>query len=366
MDIEAAVFTIDEPLSVGTVTLDDGPMPGEILVRTVATGLCHSDLHVIDGDLAVGRGPLVLGHEGAGIVEQVGDGVTDFAPGDHVVACLSAFCGRCEQCLAGHPNLCTANPANRPRGVPPRHRIGDRKVHAMAGIGAFAEAMILHQNAAVKVPDDVDLTIACLVGCGVLTGVGAVLRTAQVRPGESVAVFGCGGVGLSIIQAAALTGAGPIIAVDRVGARLEQARRAGATATVDGSLVDDVADEIRALTDDRGVDHALEAVGRVDLVRLACRSLAVRGTCTIVGVPPDGTVYEIPADAIRPECRVQTSRMGSNRFREDIPRYLDLHANGLLRLDELVGRTTPLSGLPAAVDDMRAGRGARTVVTFGP
>ena len=364
MDIEAAVFTIDEPLSIETVSIADEPMPDEILVRTVATGLCHSDLHVIDRELNVGKGPLILGHEGAGIVEAVGDDVTDFAPGDPVVACLSAFCGRCRQCLAGHPNLCTANPANRARGLPPRHHVGDRRAHAMAGIGAFAERMLLNGNAAVRIADDVDLVVASLVGCGVLTGVGAALRTAEVRPGQSVAVFGCGGVGLSIIQAAAIAGAGPIIAVDRMPEKLELARRAGATETIDGAEVDDPADAIRDLTGGLGVDHALEAVGSVELVRQACRSLAIRGTCTIVGVPPDGTVYEIPADAIRPECRVQTCRMGSNRFREDIPRYLDFHARGLLRLDELVTGTVPLSGLSDAVDDMRAGRGARTVITF--
>jgi len=364
MDIEAAVFTVDDPLTIQTISIDDDPRPGEVLVRTMATGLCHSDLHVIDRTLFVGRGPLVLGHEGAGVVEKVGDGITDFSPGDHVVACLSVFCGGCHQCLAGHPNVCTNNPANRPRGEPTRHRLGDQNARAMVGIGAFAEYMLLHQNALVKIDEDVDFEIACLVGCGVLTGVGAVMRTAEVDAGDPVAVFGCGGVGLSIIQAAALVGAEPIIAVDRVTERLEQAMTAGATATVNTSDVDDTAEAVRAATGGRGVTHSFEAVGNVDLVRDACRSLGVRGTCTIVGNPPDGTVYEIPADAIRPECRVQTCRMGSNRFREDIPRYLDLHRRGRLRLGELVGRTTTLADLPAAVEDMRQGRGARTVITF--
>ncbi|MGF1595505.1 MAG: Zn-dependent alcohol dehydrogenase [Acidimicrobiales bacterium] len=364
MDISAAVFTAEQPLAITTISIDDEPLGSEVLVRTVATGLCHSDLHVIDRSLYAGKGPLIMGHEGAGIVEAVGPDVRGFAPGDAVVACLSVFCGRCRQCLSGHPNVCTDSPNARARDERPRYLAGDRKAHAFAGIGAFAERMLLHENALVAVGDEVDLELACLVGCGVLTGVGAVLRTAAVEAGQSVAVFGCGGVGLSIVQAAVVAGAGPIIAVDRVPGKLDLARTAGATHVVDGGDGDAVA-TIRELTGGSGVDHAFEAVGNAGLVRQACESLAIRGTCTIVGVPPDGTVYEIPYEAVRPECRIQTCRMGSNRFREDIPRYLDFHRRGLLHLDDLVTRTTTLDQLPGAVEDMTRGDGARTVITFG-
>jgi S-(hydroxymethyl)glutathione dehydrogenase/alcohol dehydrogenase len=284
-------------------------------------------------------------------------------PGDHVVTCLSGFCGQCEQCLGGHPNVCTANATSRPRGATPRMSQSDGRLTAFVGIGSFAEKMLVHEHSLVRIDPELPLDVACLVGCGVLTGVGAALRTAQVAVGDRVAVFGCGGVGLSIVQGAALAGASQIIAVDRVAAKLDLARSLGATDAVDGSAHDAVA-AVRELTGGRGVDHAFEAVGIPALVRQAAESLAVRGTCTIVGVPPDGTVFEIPYAAIRPECTVQTCRMGSNRFRTDIPRYLELYRNGRLRLDELVTTRGRLEDVNDAFAAMVAGDGARTVLLF--
>jgi S-(hydroxymethyl)glutathione dehydrogenase/alcohol dehydrogenase len=335
-----------------------------VLVRTVATGVCHSDLHVVDG---VGRfaldRPMVLGHEGAGIVEAVGAEVTTLKPGDHVVACLSGFCGTCEQCLAGHPNLCTGAIVARPDTGTPRLSQDGKPFRQFLGISSYAEQMLLHENSLVKIDPSLPLDRAALVGCGVLTGVGAALRTSGLQAGQTVAVFGCGGVGLSIVQGARIGGARQIIAVDLFEGKLEMARAVGATHTVNGSQ-DDAVKRVRALAGGLGVDHAFEAVGSATLVRQAIESLAIRGTATIVGVLPPNAMIEFPWMAIRPECRVQTSRMGSNRFRFDIPLYLDFYRQGRLLLDELVSRRGRIGDINEAFRAMKAGEVARTVLTF--
>jgi S-(hydroxymethyl)glutathione dehydrogenase/alcohol dehydrogenase len=363
MQIQAAVFhTANEPVPIEGVDIDK-PLGREVLVRTIATGVCHSDLHMVDGSMPARRAT-VLGHEGAGVVEAVGEDVSEFRAGDHVVACLSGFCGACEQCLAGHPNLCaTGFVGRRPAGAPPRLSQAGAGLAAFRDIGSYAERMLLHENSLVKIDADIPLDRAALVGCGVLTGLGAALRTAALRAGETAAIFGCGGVGLSIIQGARIGGARQIIAVDMFDSKLEMAKQMGATHTVNSSR-EDAVEAVRGLTGGRGVDHAFEAVGNVALVRQAVESLAIRGTATIVGVPPAGAVYEIPFDAIRPECRVQTSRMGSNRFRVDIPRYLELYRQGRLLLDEMITRRGRLDDLNDAFRAMKAGEVARTVLTF--
>lgn len=364
MEMNAAVFRkVHEPLTIEPVEIDR-PWGREVLVRTAATGVCHSDLHVVDG---LGRWPLdrpyVLGHEGAGVVEAVGAEVTTVRPGDHVVACLSGFCGSCEQCLGGHPNLCVAGAVTRPESAPPRLAQNGQPFRQFIGISSYAERMLLHENSIVKIDPDLPLDRAALVGCGVLTGVGAALRSSGLEAGQTVAVFGCGGVGLSIVQGARIGGARQIIGVDIFESKLEMARRLGATHVVD-SAQDDPVKAIRALTGGAGVDHAFEAVGNAQLVRQAIESLAIRGTATIVGVlPPDATI-EFPWMAIRPECRVQTSRMGSNRFRVDIPRYLEFYRQGRLLLDEMVTRRGRLDDINEAFRAMKAGEVARSVLTF--
>jgi len=364
MDIQAAVFRKAlEPVTIETVEIDQ-PIGREVLVRTVATGVCHSDLHMVDGNMRPPPQPVVLGHEGAGIVEAVGPDVTTVQAGDHVVGCLSGFCGSCEQCLSGHPNLCVGGLVARRASERPRLTQNGGALGTFAGVGSYAERMLLHENSIVKVDQDLSLDVVALIGCGVLTGVGAALRTARVEAGQTVAVFGCGGVGLSILQGARLGGARQIIAVDMFDSKLEMAKRMGATHTVNSANSDAVA-EVRGLTGGAGVDHSFEAVGNVALVRQAVESLAIRGTCTIVGVPPAGAVYEIPFNAIRPECRVQTSRMGSNRFRIDIPRYLELYRQGRLLLDEMVSRRGRLDDINDAFRAMKAGEVARTVLLFG-
>jgi S-(hydroxymethyl)glutathione dehydrogenase / alcohol dehydrogenase len=365
MEIKAAIFRkVHEPLAIEGVEIDK-PGPREVLVRTVATGVCHSDLHVVDGlgRFALDR-PMVLGHEGAGIVETIGPEVTTLRPGDHVVACLSGFCGTCAQCLSGHPNLCTGAIVTRPDAAPPRISQKGAPFRQFLGISSYAERMLLHENSVVRIDPELPLDRACLIGCGVLTGVGAALRSAGLEAGQSVAVFGCGGVGLSIVQGARIGGARQIIAVDMFPQKEEMAKRAGATHFVNAAE-DDPVKAVRALTGGLGVDHAFEAVGLAKLCRQAIESLAIRGTATIVGVlPPDATI-EFPWMAIRPECKVQTSRMGSNRFRIDIPHYLDFYKQGRLDLDAMVTKTGRLSDINEAFRAMKAGEVARTVLTFG-
>ena len=364
MEMKAAVFRkVHEPLTIETVEVDK-PRGREVLVRTIATGVCHSDLHVVDG---LGRFPLdrpyVLGHEGAGIVEAVGGDVTSVRPGDHVVACLSGFCGNCAQCLSGHPNLCTGGIVARGEDTAPRLSQKGQPFRQFLGISSYAERMLLHENSLVRIDPELPLDRAALVGCGVLTGVGAALRSAGLEPGQTVAVFGCGGVGLSIIQGARIGGARQIIGVDVFPSKLELAKRVGATHTINSSE-DDPVKAVRALTRGAGVDHAFEAVGLAKLVRQAIESLAIRGTATIVGVMPPDAMIEFPWMAIRPECKVQTSRMGSNRFRTDIPLYLDFYRQGRLQLDEMVSRRGRIEDINEAFRAMKAGEVARTVLTF--
>jgi S-(hydroxymethyl)glutathione dehydrogenase/alcohol dehydrogenase len=364
MEMQAAVFRkVHEPLTIESVDVDK-PWGREVLVRTAATGVCHSDLHVVDGigRFALDR-PIVLGHEGSGVVEAVGPDVTTVRPGDHVVACLSGFCGTCPQCLDGHPNLCTGGIVTRPDAGPPRLSQQGNPFRQFIGISSYAERMLLHENSIVKINPELPLDRAALVGCGVLTGVGAALRTSGLQAGQTVAVFGCGGVGLSIVQGARIGGARQIIGVDMFDGKLEMAKRVGATHVVN-SAQDDPVKAVRALTRGAGVDHAFEAVGNAKLVRQAIESLAIRGTATIVGVMPPDAMIEFPWMAIRPECKVQTSRMGSNRFRMDIPLYLEFYRQGRLLLDEMVTRRGRLEDINEAFRAMKAGEVARSVLTF--
>src|ERR1700675_4822932 len=364
MQMQAAVFRkVLEPLTIEAIDIDK-PLDREVLVRTVATGVCHSDLHVVDG---IGRFPLdrpiVLGHEGAGIVEAVGADVTTVRPGDHVVACLSGFCGLCPQCLSGHPNLCTGGIVARPDSAASRLSQKGQPVRQFIAISSYAEKMLLHENSVVRIDPEIPLDRAALVGCGVLTGVGAAVRSSGLEAGQTVAVFGCGGVGLSIVQGARIGGARRIIAVDMFAAKEEMAKRAGSTDFINSSE-DDPVKAVRALTGGAGVDHSFEAVGNAKLCRQAIESLAIRGTCTIVGVLPPDAMIEFPWMAIRPECKVQTSRMGSNRFRMDIPLYLEFYRQGKLLLDEMVTRRGPLDDINEAFRAMKAGEVARWVLTF--
>ncbi len=338
------------------------PQGREVLVRLEAVGVCHSDLHIIAGDLQHPL-PAVLGHEAAGVVEQVGPEVRTVKRGDHIVVCLTFHCGHCEQCHGGNSHRCATPEAMRAPGDPPRLFRGDESFAAFMNMGAFAEQILVHESGCVPIRRDMPFDRACLIGCGVTTGFGAVVRSAAVRPGETVAVIGCGGVGLSAVNAAAVAGAGRIIAVDRVASKLELARTFGATDGIDGSQ-GNVVELVMELTGGRGVDHAIEAIGLKQTIEDGFSMLAKGGLETIVGAARFDLKIELPALAFLREKRVQGSMMGGVRPSIDIPRYVDLYMDGQLKLDQMVSRRRPLSDINEAFEDMRKGEVARSVIMF--
>jgi S-(hydroxymethyl)glutathione dehydrogenase/alcohol dehydrogenase len=336
------------------------PIGREVLVRTVASGVCHSDLHFIEG-LYPFAAPAILGHEAAGIVEAVGPHVTEFGPGDHVIACLSVFCGHCEYCLTGRAHLCQSRPV-RAATEPPKLSWKGEPVNQFANLSSYAEQMLVHESGLVKVRDDMPLDRAALIGCGVTTGVGAVLNTARVEPGTTVAVYGAGGVGLAAIQGAVIAGARMIIAVDVVAHKLETAKTLGATHAVDASTADPVK-AIRELTGP-GVDYAFEAIGLKKAAEQAFECLRPGGTATIVGMIPVGQKIELDGPSFLREKKVQGCSMGSNRFKVDMPRYVELYRQGRLKLDEMITRRGRLEDVNEAFRAMKAGEVARTVLMF--
>jgi S-(hydroxymethyl)glutathione dehydrogenase/alcohol dehydrogenase len=347
-------------LTIEDVTVDR-PGPREVLVRTAAAGVCHSDLHFADGSYRA-KLPCVLGHESAGVVEAVGPDVTHVRPGDHVITCLSVFCGNCEYCLSGRPALCNGKRGlSRGKTEAARLSAGDETMWQFLDMSSFAEQMLVHENGLVKIPEAMPLEQAALVGCGVTTGLGAVFRTARVEAGSTVAVIGCGGIGLNCIQGARLAGAGRIIAVDRVPAKLDLARRFGATDTVDAS--EDAVAQVKDLTSG-GVEYAFEAIGLKVTTEQAFAMLRPGGVATVIGMIPVGTNIELPGVDFLSEKRIQGCQMGSNRFRIDMPRYVDLYLQGRLLLDELVSARIKLDDVNEAFDELRRGEVARSVVVF--
>jgi S-(hydroxymethyl)glutathione dehydrogenase/alcohol dehydrogenase len=349
------------PLEIEDVSLGD-PGPREVRVRTVACGVCHSDLHCLEGGLPVPP-PTVLGHEPAGVVEAVGSEVVHVAPGDHVIGCLSAFCGTCEYCLRGQPNLCGGAATMRPADAPPRlHKNGER-IHQFAHLSAFAEEMLVHENALVKIRSDMPLDRAALIGCGVTTGLGAALNTAGVRPGDTCAVIGCGGVGLAAIQGCHIAGASRIVAVDTVAWKLDLARKLGATDGVNASE-GDAAVQVLGLTGG-GVDHSFECIGTPKTCQQAAMMIRKGGTCVLVGVVPVGVGVEFQGlDIVLQGKTIVGSMMGSNRFRIDMPRFVDFYLDGRLKLDEMISTRLALREVNDAFEKMKAGEIARSVITF--
>lgn len=360
--MKAAVFReVGQPLEIEEIEISK-PGPREVLVRTAAAGVCHSDLHFIEG-LYPGQSPMVLGHESAGIVEQVGSDVNYVKPGDHVITCLSVFCGHCEYCLTGHMSLCANPETRRGRDEEPRLSKEGDIVHQFANLSSFAEQMLIHEHGLVKIRDDMPLDRAALIGCAVTTGVGSVFHTAGVEPGSSVAVIGCGGVGLSCINGAAIAGAGRIIAIDIIDSKLEMAKDFGATHTVNGGK-GDVVDQVRELTDGAGVQYSFEAIGLKQTAEQAFSMIRAGGTATIIGMIPAGVKIELTGSSFLQEKKIQGTMMGSNRFRVDMPRFIDFYLQGKLHLDQMISKRIPLENINDAFADMKTGEVARSVIMF--
>ena len=355
------MHTTGEPLTVDDVSIDE-PGPREVIVQVAATGVCHSDLVYMDGGYSHGT-PTILGHESAGVVLAVGDDVTDVSAGDHVVTTLSASCGRCVYCVEGDTYLCSRREdTRREAGSSPRLSKDGQVVHQFLDLSSFAEQILVHESTLVEIPRDVPLDRAALLGCGVATGLGAVLNSARVQPGQSVAIIGCGGVGLAAVQGARIAGAQPIIAIDLIDSKLELAVSLGASDTINGSQSDPVT-IVREITGGHGVHHAIEALGTAATARSAFDMLRRGGTATIVGLIPAQTI-DVPTDDLFYERRIQGSVLGSNRPRRDIPRYVQMYLEGQLNLDDMVTRRIALDGLNTAFEDMRSGTSVRSLVVF--
>jgi S-(hydroxymethyl)glutathione dehydrogenase/alcohol dehydrogenase len=358
----AVVETVPGRAHIDEVEIDQ-PGLGEVLVRTAASGVCHSDVHGLHGHGAVFPTPFVLGHEPAGVVEAVGPGVKHVVSGDHVVACLSVYCGHCANCVTGKPYRCFRDDYARSSEAPSRLRRGDEAVHQFTGIGGFAEYMLVSQHNVVAIDREFPLSRACLLGCGVLTGVGAVLNTAQVTPGSTVAVIGCGGVGLSVIQGARLAYASRIVAVDVDDEKLELARRCGATDTVNASEGDAVG-QVQSIVPG-GVDFAFEAIGRQATMQQALAMTGFGGTTTVVGIADAADVVTVTGIDLLMGKVLRQSLMGSNRFAADIPLLVQHARAGRLDLDVMVSAERPLDEVPDVLDDLEAGRTlGRAVIVF--
>ena len=361
--MRAAVLNqVGRPLEIEEIDIE-APKAGEVALRIVASGVCHSDYSVAHGVLHSPL-PVVLGHEGAGVVEAVGEGVDTLEPGDHVIAALTPSCGSCPMCVEGKPFLCFQMGHTLGRSTlldgTTRLRRGSERVHQLCGVASFAERAVIPAGAAIRVPREAPLEKVCLIGCGVTTGVGAVLNTARVEPGSSVAVIGCGGVGLSIVQGARIAAAATIIAIDPVAEKRELACHLGATHSLDPSA-EDVAKAVRGITG-FGVHYAFEALGRTETIEQAWSLLRPTGSAVVVGMPAAREELKLRVGGFFQQKGIMGSAYGSAVPRRDIPRYVELYQKGELELDALITRRISLEQVNEAFDDMERGRGARSVI----
>jgi Zn-dependent alcohol dehydrogenase len=360
----SVLFEQRKPLSVEEVELES-PRAGEVRVRMVASGVCHSCLHAADGSWKGVPVPIVLGDEGAGVVEQVGPGVDSLVAGDGVILSWAPTCGRCHYCVIGRPNLCERRQSGR--GVLPdgttRMALAGRPVYHYGHVATYASQTVVHESCAIRIDKNMPLDRAALIGCSVMTGVGAVINTAAVPPGASMAVFGAGGVGLNVVQGGALVAAHPIIAVDVKTAKLEHAQALGASHAIDATREDPVA-AIRRLTR-LGADYTFVAVGDTRAVSQALEALAPGGTCVLIGVPETGAT--VPLD-VRPvvtaERMIRGCSYGSARTREDLPRLVGLYLAGKLKVDQLITRRYGLDEANEAFRALAAGELARGLIVF--
>jgi Zn-dependent alcohol dehydrogenase len=369
MGTRAAVLTgVDQPLTLRDDVEVESPRAGEIRVRLAACGVCRSDLSMQDGTAPVPM-PVVLGHEASAVVEEVGEGVTELAVGDHVVICWVPQCGRCYFCGRGQPHLCQAGDAVLLAGGlldgSPRLRLDGAPLFQMCGTGAFSQETVIPACSAVKVPHDLPLDVAALLGCSVLTGIGAVFNTATVNPGDSVAVIGCGGVGLNVIQGARIAGAEVIIGIDVNQAKLDTARSFGATHTVDATATDP-ANAVRDLTGQRGADVAFEALGHGPTTEQAVAMSRRGGQVILVGIPRLDVMLTMPVflGLVLQERTIKGCWYGSSDIRRDVPILIDHYRQGRLQLDELVSRRIELPQVNDALAAMKAGEVARSVIVY--
>jgi Zn-dependent alcohol dehydrogenase len=362
MHAEAAVlYEVKKPLVVEDVEVLE-PRDYEVLVRWVANGVCHSDLHLITGDVPHPL-PVVLGHEAAGVVEKIGPGVTSVKPGDHVCSSYIPSCGRCGYCVNGQPTLCALR--DKPRGLmldgTPRLRKNGQGLHHYLQVAGYATRTVLPEVSVIPIRADAPLDVVCLVSCGVLAGAGPVINRAKVPVGASVAVFGCGGVGLNTIQAARLVGAGKIIAVDVMRRKLEWAEEFGATHLVDASKEDPVA-RVHAIAGGGGVDFAFELVGLPATMEQAFLSTHRGGTTVVVGICPAGTRITIDPMLLIQQRVLTGSTFGAGHQRSDVPMLIDLFMDGRYKLRELISRRLPLAEINHAFELLQMGEVKRSVI----
>ncbi|MSS71956.1 MAG: Zn-dependent alcohol dehydrogenase [Candidatus Latescibacteria bacterium] len=360
----SVLFKQGEPIRVEDVSLAP-PKEDEVLVRMAASGVCHSCLHAADGNWKGVPVPIVLGDEGAGVVEEVGPGVRDLKPGDHVILSWAPTCGRCHYCVIGRPNLCERR---RPgQGVlldgTSRMSLNGQTVHHYGYVATYASHSVMPESCAIPIRKDMPLDKAALIGCSVMTGVGAVLNTAQVPAGASVAVFGVGGIGLNVVQGGALVAAHPVIGVDVRPNKLDYARKMGATHGVDASKEDPVK-AIKDITG-RGADYAFVAVGNAKAVEQAWDCLAPGGMCVLIGVPATGSTVTFEVSRLQSgERTMRGCSYGSARTREDFPRMVDLYLGGRLKIDELITRRYALEEINEANRALAEGEVARGLIVF--
>ncbi|HYI62509.1 MAG TPA: Zn-dependent alcohol dehydrogenase [Acidimicrobiales bacterium] len=364
--MKAAVLTgVGTPLEIRDDVELAPPGPGEVRVRVEASGVCHSDLSVQNGTIPLPT-PIVLGHEGAGVVEEVGEGVSTVAPGDHVVLSFVPRCGECGPCRRGQPYLCdqaaTAAAAGMLDGTT-RLTSGGAALHQMASLGTFGQQAIVPEISTVKIPADVPLNIAALIGCGVLTGVGAALNTADIRPGDTVAVIGCGGVGLNVIQGARIAGAERIIAIDKFASKLDMAKQFGATDLVNPDDGDTVG-QVMSLTQ-KGVHAAFEVIGLQATITQAVDMLRPGGEAILVGVPPLDVMLTFNAafTFLYLNKTIKGCWYGSADVQRDVPKLIGLWQDGELKLDELISREISIEDINGAFEAMQSGEVARSVIT---
>ncbi len=365
---KAAVLpALNAPLEIRDIEVED-PRAGEVKVRMGASGVCHSDLSMQNGTL-MGPTPIVLGHEGAGVVEAVGDGVTSVKPGDHVVISWVPQCGECFYCKRGQGQLCSAADITLVAGGlldgTTRFTSDGAPLFQMAAAGTFSEITIIPATGAVKIPDDLDMKVAALIGCGVLTGVGAAMNTADIRTGDTVAVLGCGGVGLNVIQGARIKGASEIIAIDMNETKLQLAKEFGATATINASQGDPVS-QVMGMTEQRGADVAFEVIGLQQTIEQTIGMTRRGGQAILVGVPRMDVMITLPAllGVVVAEKTIKGCWYGSSNVQQDVPKLVDLYKKGDLKLDELISRTIPLAEVNDAFAAMQTGEVARTVIEY--